>query len=61
MTTKSTLEFRRHDYVRAVDVSAAVTIKSSLGMQRAEDYLRDVGVPHEVIVRVLSDGPCVRL
>jgi hypothetical protein len=42
----------------AVDVSAAVTIKSSLGVQRAENYLHDVGVPDAVIERVLSGGPC---
>ena len=58
MTFKSKPECRRLDYVRAVDVSAAVTIKSSLGVQRAENYLQDVGVPDEVIARVLSGGPC---
>ena len=58
MTTDPKQECRRLDYVRAVDVSAAVTIKSSLGVQRAENYLQDVGVPDQVIVRVLSGGPC---
>ena len=58
MNTKPKQECRRLDYVRAVDVGAAVTIKSTLGLQRAENYLQDMGVPDQVIARVLSGGPC---
>ena len=47
---------RRHNYVQAAYVDAALTIKGLYGLRRAENILRSENVPMDVISRILLIG-----
>jgi hypothetical protein len=44
---------RRHNYVQAAYVDAALTIKELYGLRRARNLLQDANVPTDVINRTL--------
>ena len=49
---------RRYNYVQAAYVDAALSIRDSHGLHKAEHILSNEGVPGEVIDRVLfTSGP----